>query len=152
MSENETMINDEIPSFTTSEPKVTDTEKYTYNYSQSNKIHLAGPVEQAVIDYTNVIKMKNLCNTAKKKHFPWAELFLGIASLLLGAALSAWISGVKYEFAVKPILFYTVCPMFGSASAVAWFFVRKNETAGSEKLAERFEEYLPIIEKNTKGE
>lgn len=63
MSENETMINDEIPSFTTSEPKVTDTEKYTYNYSQSNKIHLAGPVEQAVIDYTNVIKMKNLCNT-----------------------------------------------------------------------------------------
>ena len=46
MSENEVMINDEIPSFTTSEPKVTDTEKYTYNYVSNLPIfgHFCHPI------------------------------------------------------------------------------------------------------------
>ena len=40
------MINDEIPSFTTSEPKVTDTEKYTYNYVSNLPIfgHFCHPI------------------------------------------------------------------------------------------------------------
>ena len=69
---------------------------------------------------------------------------MGVASLLLGAFLSALISQVTYELKFLSILFYSICPVGGIGCSVAYWFLRKNNIADAKKLADYVEEYLII--------
>ena len=76
----------------------------------------------------------------KKTKFPFAEVFLGIASLLLGAFLGALIAKVPYELCFASVLSYNICPVGGIGCGVAYFFCRHNESADVVQLATQVDE------------
>ncbi|MDO5297783.1 MAG: hypothetical protein Q4F18_00025 [Clostridia bacterium] len=98
------------------------------------------------MDASSVKKIKAECEEAKRAQFPYAEVFLGIASLLIGAFLSAILSKVTYEFKILSIFFYTICPVGGVGSGVAYWFCRKKDTADIKLFAEKVEGYIRNIE------
>ena len=111
-------------------------------FSQKVNIKPPKPAEKVLLDVSSVNKIKVECEKAKKIQFPYAELFLGIASLLLGAFFSALISGVNYEFNFVSILFYSICPVFGIGTGVAYFFFRKKGIVDIKEFAEKVEEHI----------
>lgn len=79
-------------------------------YNQTFNVKLPKAKDQVLLDAYSVVKIKNECKKAKEVKFSFAELLLGISSLLLGSSISAVISQVTYEFQFLSVLFYTVCP------------------------------------------
>ena len=100
--------------------------------------------DKIVLDIGSIKKLQKECNEIKQAKFPYAEVCLGVASLLLGAFLSALISQVTYEFKFLSILFYSICPVGGIGCSVAYLFLRKNNVVDAKKLVDYVEEYLII--------
>lgn len=115
-------------------------------YSQTYNVRVPKPEDKIVLDASSVKKIKAECEEAKRAQFPYAEVFLGIASLLIGAFLSAILSKVTYEFKILSIFFYTICPVGGVGSGVAYWFCRKKDTADIKLFAEKVEGYIRNIE------
>lgn len=82
----------------------------TLRFSQTYDVKVPKASGKVVLDASCVRKIKNLCNQAKKPKFPFAEVFLGIASLLLGAFLGALIAKVPYALCFASVLSYNICP------------------------------------------
>ena len=59
-----------------------------------------------------------------KGRFPWHEVTLGASTLALGAFLGALPANLKAG-SVEAVLFYTLMPVLGVASGVAFFFLRQ---------------------------
>lgn len=115
-------------------------------YSQTYNVHVPKPEDKVVLNASSVKKIQGECQKAKEIKFPYAELFLGIASLLIGAFLSAIISQVPYELKPLGLIFYTICPVGGAGFGVAYCFCRKNDVDDTKKLATRIEEYIQDVD------
>lgn len=75
-------------------------------------------------------------------NFPWAEILLAIAAIIIGATLSAIISGVELD-SIKGIFFYVVLPPIGAASFISQIFIRSSSTAKSSQIARDLIEEIP---------
>jgi len=121
-------------------------------YSQTYNVHIPKPEDKIVLDASSVRKIKAECEKAKRVKFSYAEVFLGIASLLIGAFLSAILSKVTYEFKLLSIFFYTVCPVGGVGAGVAYWFCRKKDTTDIKLFAEKVEGYIRNFDEGEGGE
>ncbi len=65
----------------------TDKSNAELQYSQTYNVHVPKPSDKIVLDASSVSKIKAICKEAKEVRFPYAELFLGLASLLFGGFL-----------------------------------------------------------------
>ena len=121
-------------------------------YSLTNNIHVPKSKEQVVIDVNVIKRIDDKCSAAKKKQFPFGELFLGIASLFGGALLSALVSGTPYEFSLKGVISYTIAPFCMVGFGVAYGFFRYHTILLTSDFAEKIEEDLKevkeVIEKD----
>lgn len=115
-------------------------------YSQTYSVRVPKPEDKIVLDASSVRKIKAECEKAQKVQFPYAELFLGIASLLIGAFFSAILSKVTYELKFLSIFFYTICPVGGVGAGVAYWFCRRKDTSDIKSFAEKIEGYIRNID------
>jgi len=60
-----------------------------------------------------------------------------------GAFLSAIVSKVTYEFKCISVFFYTICPMLGLGSGIAYLLCRINDIEDIKNFAEKIEECIP---------
>lgn len=111
-------------------------------YSQTYNVKVPKPEDKIVLDASCVKKIKEGCEEAKRVQFPYAEVFLGLASLLIGAFLSAILSKVTYEFKLLSVFFYTICPVGGVGAGVAYWFCRKRDITDIKLFAEKIEGYI----------
>lgn len=95
------------------------------------------------IRVSSIRKIYKACDDVKKAKFLWAELWLSLSTLLLGAFLSALISQIKYEYKFWSIIFYSVCPALGGIFFVLYFMVRKQSTITATELADIIQENIP---------
>ena len=79
----------------------------------------------------------------KRASFSWAELWLSLSTLFLGAFISALISQIKYEYSFLSILFYSVCPLLGAVFLVLYFMVRNSATLTATALADIVVDNIP---------
>lgn len=100
--------------------------------------------DKIVLDIDSIEKLQKECKEIKKTKYSYAEVCLGLASLLLGAFLSALISQVTYELKFLSVFFYSVCPVGGIGCSVAYWFLRKSNVADAKRLADYVEEYLVV--------
>ena len=120
-------------------------------YKDIYNIHVPKARDKIVLDIDSIEKLQKECKKIKEAKYPYAEICLGIASLLLGAFLSALISQVTYELKFLSVLFYSICPVGGIGCSVAYCVLRKNNVADAKRLAERVEEYLVIPSEESEG-
>ncbi|SDK44931.1 hypothetical protein SAMN04487833_10330 [Sarcina sp. DSM 11001] len=111
-------------------------------YSRTFNVHVPEAEELSVISASDMQRISDLCNKAKQNKFSFAELFLSISSLLIGACISALISKVKYELSPLSVILYNICPCLGLACGVIYFFCRRQEIDDARQLAEKIENYL----------
>lgn len=111
-------------------------------YSQTYNVRVPKPEDKVVLDASSVKKIKEECKKAQKVCFPYAEVFLGVASLLIGAFFSAILSKVTYELRFLSIFFYTICPVGGVGAGVAYWFCRRKDTSDIKLFAEKIEGYI----------
>lgn len=123
---------------------ISDKNNRNLQYKDIYNIHVPKSRDKIVLDIGSIEKLQKECKEIKQAKFPYAEVCLGVASLLLGAFLSALISQVTYELKFLSILFYSICPVGGIGCSVAYWFLRKNNMADAKKLADYVEEYLII--------
>ena len=114
----------------------------TLRYSQTYDVKVPRASGKVVLDTASVKKIRHLCTQTQKSKFPFAEVFLGVASLLLGAFLGALIAKVPYELSFVSVLSYNICPVGGIGFGVAYFFCRNNETGDTKQLATQINECL----------
>ena len=114
--------------------------------SQTYSVRVPKPEDKIVLDASSVRKIKAECEKAQKVQFPYAELFLGIASLLIGAFFSAILSKITYELKFLSIFFYTICPVGGVGAGVAYWFCRRKDSSDIKLFAEKIEGYIRNID------
>ncbi|WP_418750676.1 hypothetical protein [Frisingicoccus sp.] len=130
---------------------ISDENNRNLQYKDIYNIHVPKARDKIVLDIDSIEKLQKECKKIKEAKYPYAEICLGIASLLLGAFLSALISQVTYELKFLSVLFYSICPVGGIGCSVAYWFLRKNNVADAKRLAERVEEYLVIPSEESEG-
>lgn len=96
------------------------------SYEQTHNVVLPPGEKKIAINVSAIKKVRNECKLVKQSGFTLSEVWLGLASLLLGAFLSALMSDITYEWSWKSVLFYSVCPVGGVGFSVAYFFCRSN--------------------------
>ena len=99
---------------------------HTLQYDQRYDVMIPLEEKKIVINVSVLKKIKNECDQAKEYKFSYAEIWLGLSTLLLGGFLSAIMSKIPYEFNFLSILFYTICPVGGVSFGIAYFFCRKD--------------------------
>lgn len=65
------------------------------------------------IRVSSISKVYKACTEVKKTKFSWAELWLSLSTLFLGAFISALVSQIEYMHSFLSIIFYSVCPALG---------------------------------------
>lgn len=127
---------------------------HTLQYEQKHNVVLPSEEKKIAINVSAIRKIRSECACAKKNKFTYAELWLGLCTLFLGAFFSALISQIPYEVSFLSILFYSICPVFGGIFGVAYFFCRKNSNKDIVQLAEKIEDYIidPEDMEETKNE
>ena len=111
-------------------------------FNQTVNIRVPKVRDRLLIDAKIIRKIKSVCEEAQKGKFTYAEVFLGIASLFLGAFLGSLMSQVPYELTFRGILSYTICPIGGIGFGVAYWFCRKNDMKDIKYWAEKVSEYI----------
>ena len=76
---------------------ISDENNRNLQYKDIYNIHVPKSRDKIVLDIGSIEKLQKECKEIKQAKFPYAEVCLGVASLLLGAFLSALISQVTYE-------------------------------------------------------
>ena len=114
-------------------------------FKQTFNVKMPKPGKKILIDACSIEKIKNECTSVKKTTFPIAELLLGLATLFLGAFLSAVISQIEYKFAFLSILFYSICPVVGIGTFVAYFFAAKMKVIILKRLPKKLKIVCRIL-------
>lgn len=112
------------------------------SYEQTHNVVLPPEEKKIAINVSAIKKVRKECKCAKQNSFTLSEVWLGLASLLLGAFLSALMSDIAYEWSWKSVLFYSMCPVGGVGFSVAYFFCRSNNNRNIVQFAEKIEEYI----------
>lgn len=121
----------------------------------ANVEYEAYPVRKPEVDL-NDFKVQARASTLRRcrerlaaishSRFPWHEVALGVATLAIGAFLGALpanlIAGSR-----QAIFFYSVLPVIGVATFVAYFFIRRNEAADVARVVAHVLEEFPDPDK-----
>lgn len=124
------------------ESVINDASNKNLKYDQSFSVQIPAPEEKIVLNKSSIKKILKECSEAKKSKNYYADMFLGISTLLLGGFFSAIISQMEYKIGFLNVMFYTICPTIGGVFGVAYFFERKKENYDINKLSSRIEEEL----------
>ena len=127
---------------------ITSEDSNELQYSQTYSVKIPKTENKVLVDVAELRKVKDICKTASNSKFSYAELFLGISTLLLGAFLSAMVSNIQYEFKIVSVFLYTICPALGLGCGVAYFFLRKKEVNDAKHLAERIVDCIDRYDEN----
>jgi len=100
---------------------------------------------------TTLRRVRKRLSTLLSGGFPWPEVLLGAATLLLGASLGALGSGIPWATldngaAVAnslAILFYLVLPILGVGAAVGYFCLRHFSGRAASAVAQDLLDELP---------
>ena len=95
------------------------------------------------IRVSSISKVYKACTEVKKTKFSWAELWLSLSTLFLGAFISALVSQIEYMHSFLSIIFYSVCPALGGIFFMAYFMARKTSSLTATKLADIVQENIP---------
>ena len=95
------------------------------------------------IRVSSISKVYKACTEVKKTKFSWAELWLSLSTLFLGAFISALVSQIEYMHSFLNIIFYSVCPALGGIFFMAYFMARKTSSLTATKLADIVQENIP---------
>ena len=76
------------------------------------------------------------------ERFPWAEACLGLATLSLGSAVSAWIAEIPLG-SYKGAFFYVLVPTIGSGAGVAYYMLRRFWSDNAQRIAQELLDELP---------
>lgn len=125
---------------------INDKNNKQLEYRQTYSVHIPEPEEHIILKKSLLKKIKLECEKAKKNKFPWAELFLAVSSLFLGAFLGALGSRIPYQLNILSIIYYSISPTFGIGFFIAYIFYRKKENENILNLANKVEEYLLEID------
>ena len=115
-------------------------------YKQIYNVRIPEPEEQIILKKSIVKKIKIECEKVRNYKFQWAEIFLSISSLFLGAFLGALASKIPYEFNFFSILYYNISPTLGIGFFIAYIFNRKKENEKIINFADKIQEYLLEID------
>lgn len=121
---------------------ISDKSNKELQFDQTVSVRVPKIREQVSIDKISVQKIKKVCEDANKEKFPYAEVFLGMSTLFLGAFLSALLSKIPYAFNFIGVLSYSVCPFAGIGFGVAYIFKRKNNANDIKVFSEKILEYI----------
>lgn len=113
--------------------------------TQTNIVTLPKQVESIAVNKLDIIKIQVLCNDVVKEIGWWHDFYLGIATLSLGATLSAIISNVPFQLDWRGLLFYTLAPMVSIGAFVAYGLKRQHESTSKKDFANHILEYLPEL-------
>lgn len=127
------------------ESVISDESNKNLKYDQSFSVQIPAPEEKIVLNKSSVRKILKECSKAKKHKNHYADMFLGICTLLLGGFFSAIISQMEYKIGFLNVIFYTICPTIGGIFGVAYFFERKKENYDINELASKIEEELSNV-------
>ena len=130
------------------ETSIIDGRDTTLQYSQTYNVRLPKPEDKIMLNTSEIKTIKEICKEAEDERFSLSELYLGIATLLLGALISALISQVHYEYNLLSIFLYTICPTGGIGFGVAYFFSRKKDINDVKQFAKRIENCISIYDEN----
>lgn len=123
----------------------------TMEIKQTNVVKYNEKYESVVVYEKDIKRIKSICKDVKESHITAADFCLAIASLLAGAFISAFVSGVPLENGLKPIILYIVSPSIACGCGVAFFLTRKHEQTSAKSLADHVLEYLPDINEQQEG-
>lgn len=118
------------------------TDNQSLQYGKIHSVVLPPEEKKIAINISTLKKVRMECEKMKESVFSFAELWLGLATMLFGAFLSAIMSKVPYEFSFLSVLFYTICPIGGVGFGISYFYCRKNENRSITQFAEIIEEYI----------
>ena len=124
------------------EAKITDENDSTLQYNLTCNIRLPKPEEKIAVSVSEIKRIKGMCKEAMQEAFPVAEVCLGVATLLIGAFLSAIIAQIHYENSILSVFFYTVCPAAGIGCGVAYIFNRKKELYNLKQFANTIDNHM----------
>lgn len=114
----------------------------TLQYEQLHNVVVPPEEKKIAINVSSLRRVRKECERVKQIGFSYAELWLGISSLLIGAFFSAILSKISYELNLLSIFFYTICPIGGVGFGVAYFFCRNKNNQDIIQFAEKIEEYI----------
>ena len=121
---------------------ISDKSNKELQFDQTVSVLVPKVRDRIVVDAISIQKIKKTCEEAQKERFPYAELFLGISSLFLGAFLGALMSQVPYTFSFLGVLSYSICPIAGIGFGVAYILNRKNNANEIKNFAGKILEYV----------
>lgn len=118
----------------------------TLEIQQRNVVKFNEQIESIIIEVKSVKKINSLCQNIEEPKMPWAEVFLGLASLFAGAFISALISGIQLNSSWRSIVFYIISPVVAVGCGVAFLFLRKQGLVAAKMLAEQVVGLLPELD------
>lgn len=111
-------------------------------YEQTHNVMLPPEEKMIAVKISSIKKIRSECDLAKQTKFTYAELWLGLSTLFIGALLSAFMSSIPYENSFRSVFSYTICPIGGIGFGLAYFFCRNNSNRDVIQLAGKIEEYI----------
>ena len=121
---------------------INSSDNQSLQYEQMHSVVLPPEETKIAINISTLKKVRHECQKVKESKFSLAELWLGFATMFLGAFLSALMSKTPYELSLLSVLSYTICPIGGVGFGISYFYCRNNENRNITQFAERIEEYI----------
>lgn len=114
------------------------------NIIYSHTCNICQPKEDTYfpISLTFIKKLKKQCKKQNNALSIVSDILLTVASLFLGALLSAIISKIEFKLELIPVLFYCISPTLGAASLVACIFTKIRSKDSETRLSEKVNEYI----------
>jgi hypothetical protein len=133
------VISQEIADFraVATEEDVTVTRTFPIRWPESDLNDFQVGIRASVLTHC-----RKLLAELSSGRFPLAEVFLCLASVCLGAIVSALISGIALGSAMGAV-FYVATPAIGCSAGVAYFMNRKMSNDAARQIAKTLLDELP---------
>lgn len=125
---------------TTNDIDTNSNKNLTYNHT----CNICQPREETYfpINLTAIKKLKKQCSKQNNALSIVSDVLLTVASLFLGALLSAIISKIEFKLEFIPILFYCISPVIGATCLIAYIFTKIRSKDSEIRLSEKVNEYI----------
>ena len=101
------------------------------------------PVDKKIaINLSDLKRIKEICNKAKKQKFSWSDACGIIGSLAFGSLINALLSQIPFELNFQGIFSYVICPVIGVSCAVGYILLKNFNNMTIRSLVERIEDCI----------
>ncbi len=115
-------------------------------YFQEYNLRVSKRKTVIAVDITVLDKICEKCQAIQETTFPFEEIFLSVASLLLGVFLNALVAGIKLDGSALSVFSYVVSPAIAVGCGVAYFFLKRTKHENAKQLTKEILEYIADIE------